>query len=56
MMIVKLQRHVRGYLARRNYMAMRRSATTIQKTFRGYQVRKEYQTVRTGIEYKNASQ
>ena len=29
-------------------MAMRRSATTIQKTFRGYQVRKEYNTVRTG--------
>jgi myosin-15 len=47
--VVKLQRHARGYIARKRYQTMLRSALLIQRTYRGWRVRREYQTVRTGI-------
>ena len=47
--VLKLQRHARGYLARRRFNTMRRNALIIQKTYRGWKVRKEYTTVRSGI-------
>jgi myosin-15 len=47
--VVKLQRHARGYIARRRYQTMLRSVLLIQRTYRGWRVRREYQTVRTGI-------
>lgn len=46
---VKIQRAVRGYLARKDYRAKKESAEKIQAAFRGYQVRKEYETVRRGV-------
>ena len=47
--VLKLQRHARGYLARRKYDTMRRNALVIQKTYRGWKVRKEYTKMRGGI-------
>ena len=47
--VVKLQRYARGYIARKRYQTMLRSALLIQRTYRGWRVRHEYQTVRTGI-------
>ena len=46
---LKLQRHARGYLARRQFNTMRRNALVIQRTYRGWRVRKEYNKVRGGI-------
>jgi myosin heavy subunit len=34
--VVKIQRQVRGYLARKNYHAMKKNATAIQSVYRGY--------------------
>ena len=47
--VMKLQQHVRGHLARRQYNTMKRNALVIQKTYRGWKVRKEYTKVRTGV-------
>ena len=47
--VMKLQQHVRGHLARRQFNTMKRNALIIQKTYRGYKVRKEYTKVRSGI-------
>ena len=47
--VLKLQQHVRGHLARRQFNTMKRNALVIQKTYRGWKVRKEYTKVRTGI-------
>lgn len=47
--IVVLQRHVRGYLARRQYRAMRRAALRIQTAYRGYAARSRYRKVRRGV-------
>jgi myosin-15 len=43
--VLKLQRHVRGYLARRNYDRMKSGAVTIQSAYRGWVVRKKYSKV-----------
>ena len=40
---------MRGYLARKRYVAMRSNATTIQSAFRGYRVRREYSKPRKGM-------
>ena len=48
-MVVKLQRHARGYIARKRFNTMRRNALIIQKTYRGWRVRKQYTKVRSGI-------
>ena len=47
--MVKLQQHVRGYLARKRYLRMKESALRIQSAYRGYKVRAKYQRVRKGI-------
>ena len=47
--VVKIQRQVRGYLARKQYVAMKRNATAIQSVYRGYRVRKEYSKLRKGM-------
>ena len=47
--VVKLQQHVRGYLARKRYLRMKESALRIQSAYRGYKVRAKYQRVRKGI-------
>ena len=47
--VVKIQRQVRGYLARKRYVAMKDNATTIQSAFRGYRVRREYSKLRRGM-------
>ena len=47
--VVKLQQHVRGYLARKRYLQMKDSALKIQSAYRGYKVRAKYQRVRKGI-------
>ena len=47
--VQKLQQHVRGHLARRQFNTMKRNALIIQKTYRGWKVRKEYTTVRSGV-------
>ena len=47
--VVKLQQHVRGYLARKRYLKMKDSALKIQSAYRGYKVRAKYQRVRKGI-------
>merc|ERR1719295_2545451 len=36
--VMKLQQHVRGHLARRQYNTMKRNALVIQKTYRGWKV------------------
>ncbi|KAJ3645965.1 hypothetical protein Zmor_023581 [Zophobas morio] len=46
---VLIQKHIRGYLARKNYRNLRRHTVTIQKHWRGYKQRNEYKTVRDGI-------
>ena len=47
--VVKVQRHVRGYLARKRYNTMKDNATKIQSYYRGYQVRKDYNKIRKGV-------
>lgn len=47
--VLKVQRVVRGYLARKHYMAKKNNAIKIQSAFRGYRVRKEYSKVRKGV-------
>lgn len=44
-----VQKHMRGYLTRKKYKAMRKSTITIQKNWRGYQQRKNYNKLRSGI-------
>ena len=44
--VLKLQRHVRGYLARSHFEKMKSSALIIQSAYRGWLVRKEYSKVR----------
>ncbi|KAE8738384.1 hypothetical protein FOCC_FOCC016139, partial [Frankliniella occidentalis] len=46
---VTVQRHVRGYLARRRYRACKRSAVRLQAAVRGYAARKRYRAVRAGV-------
>ena len=47
--VLKLQRQVRGYLARKNFVAMKESAVTIQSAYRGWLVRRKYSKVRKGV-------
>lgn len=47
--VVKIQRMVRGYLARKEFKTKKANATKIQSVYRGYQVRKEYDKVRKGV-------
>merc|ERR1712083_532007 len=47
--VLKLQRFVRGYLARNRYEKMKGSAVTIQSAFRGWVVRRKYSKVRKGV-------
>lgn len=44
-----IQKHMRGYLTRKNFRAMKNSTIAIQKTWRGYQQRKKYNKLKTGI-------
>ena len=46
---MKLQRHVRGYLARKNYEKMKNSALVIQSAYRGWVVRRKYTKLRKGV-------
>ena len=47
--VLKLQRFVRGHLARRNYEKMKHSALVIQSAYRGWIVRRKYSKVRKGV-------
>ena len=47
--VLKLQRYVRGYLARHRYEKMKESAICIQSAYRGYCVRKKYSKVLKGV-------
>ena len=46
---MKLQQHVRGHLARRQFNTMKRNALVIQSAYRGWVVRREYTKMRAGI-------
>lgn len=46
---VVIQKHMRGYLARKNYRQKRRAAVTLQKHWRGYKHRKDYKVIKRGI-------
>ncbi len=47
--VLKLQKQIRGYLARKNYNAMKDGAITIQSAYRGWLVRRKYSKVRKGV-------
>ena len=47
--VLKIQRYVRGYLARKRYNKMKSSALLIQSHYRGYRVRKDYSKMRKGV-------
>merc|ERR1711997_715598 len=47
--VVKLQQHVRGYLARKTYLTKKESAIKIQSAFRGHRVRSKYTQMRRGV-------
>lgn len=44
-----LQKHIRGYLARKNYKALRKSAITIQRHWKGYKQRTKFSKVKRGV-------
>jgi len=46
---IKIQRYVRTYLQRREFVAQRRSAVIIQSWVRRFLARKRYTTLRKGI-------
>lgn len=47
--IIYLQRHIKGYLARRRFKVLRSKAIAIQKTYRMYQVRKIFRKIKNAI-------
>ncbi|XP_047450061.1 myosin VIIAa isoform X1 [Mugil cephalus] len=47
--VILIQKVVRGFKDRSNFLKMRKSAVFIQKTFRGYQCRKNYGAMRAGF-------
>uniref|UniRef100_A0A8C7YZT8 Myosin VIIAa n=1 Tax=Oryzias sinensis TaxID=183150 RepID=A0A8C7YZT8_9TELE len=47
--VILIQKVVRGFKDRSNFLKMRKSAVFIQKTWRGYHCRKNYGAVRTGF-------
>lgn len=47
--VLKLQKYVRGYLARNQYDKMKQGAVVIQSAYRGWVVRKKYSKVRKGV-------
>lgn len=46
---VVIQKHVRGYLARKHYRQLRESAITIQKYWKGYKQRRDYDKIKRGL-------
>ncbi|XP_068687074.1 unconventional myosin-VIIa-like [Montipora foliosa] len=46
---ILIQRVVRGFLVRKQFINMKRGCVVIQKTWRGYQERMKYQKIRFGI-------
>lgn len=44
-----IQKHIRGYLARKGFRNLKRSSITIQRNWRGYKQRKQYRKVKNGI-------
>lgn len=44
-----MQKHIRGYLSRKKFRKIKRSAITIQRHWKGYKQRKKYHKVKTGI-------
>ncbi|XP_029197955.2 unconventional myosin-VIIa-like [Acropora muricata] len=44
-----IQRVVRGFLVRKQYMKMKKGCVVIQKTWKGYLERKKYERIRLGI-------
>ncbi|KAM9359240.1 myosin VIIAa isoform 1-T1 [Symphorus nematophorus] len=47
--VILIQKVVRGFKDRSNFLRMRKSAVLIQKTWRGYQCRKNYGAMRAGF-------
>uniref|UniRef100_A0A3B5ACC8 Unconventional myosin-VIIa-like n=1 Tax=Stegastes partitus TaxID=144197 RepID=A0A3B5ACC8_9TELE len=47
--VILIQKVVRGFKDRSNFLKMRKSAVWIQKTWRGYQCRKNYGAMRAGF-------
>ncbi|KAG5837074.1 hypothetical protein ANANG_G00235400 [Anguilla anguilla] len=47
--VILIQKVVRGFKDRSNFLKMRKSAMLIQKTWRGYQCRKNYGAMRAGF-------
>ncbi|XP_034723694.1 myosin VIIAa [Etheostoma cragini] len=47
--VILIQKVVRGYKDRSNFLKMRKSAVLIQKTWRGYHCRKNYGAMRAGF-------
>ncbi|XP_051255547.1 myosin VIIAa [Dicentrarchus labrax] len=47
--VILIQKVVRGFKDRSNFLKMRKSAVFIQKTWRGYQCRKNYGAMRAGF-------
>ncbi|XP_038549606.1 myosin VIIAa isoform X1 [Micropterus salmoides] len=48
-MVILIQKVVRGFKDRSNFLKMRKSAVLIQKTWRGYHCRKNYGAMRAGF-------
>ncbi|XP_072308569.1 unconventional myosin-VIIa-like isoform X2 [Eucyclogobius newberryi] len=47
--VILIQKVVRGYKDRSNFLRLKKSAVFIQKTWRGYQCRKNYSAMRAGF-------
>uniref|UniRef100_W5L375 Myosin VIIAa n=1 Tax=Astyanax mexicanus TaxID=7994 RepID=W5L375_ASTMX len=47
--VILIQKVVRGFKDRSNFLKMKRAALTIQKTWRGYHCRKNYDAMRAGF-------
>ncbi|XP_040563865.1 unconventional myosin-XV [Lepeophtheirus salmonis] len=47
--VIKLQRAIRGYLARKDYVNMKKSTIKIQAAYRGWIARREYCKARKGV-------
>lgn len=44
-----VQKHIRGYLARKNFLTLKKSSVVIQKNWKGYRDRQKYNKLKNGV-------